>query len=191
MSITKKNIILAAILCVSITLIGVSFAYFVSSVNITGGGSEASGTTASLIKVSYDAGSSSLNLENAIPGDLASKQFSVKVTPTTSENSVTYAVVLDITNNNFEKCTNASNGCALNANELTYTLKGSDGGTLASGDLTEATGKILLLKETKTVDVETTFNYTLEITYVETNADQTHNANKVMTGNIKVEFAEQ
>lgn len=190
MSVAKKNIILATILCVSITLIGVSFAYFISSVNITGTGSEASGTTANLIKVSYDAGSSDLNLEGAIPGDLASKQFSVKLTPTTSEKSATYAIVLDISNNTFEKCTDASNGCTLNANELTYTLKGSDGSTLASGDITEATDKVTILKETKTADVETTYNYTLEINYVETNADQNHNANKTFTSNVKVEFAE-
>lgn len=190
MSGAKKNIILATVLCVGIALIGISFAYFVSSVNITGNGSEISATTADLIKVSYDAGSSTLNLENAIPGDLASKEFSVKITPTASEKIVTYAIKLDISSNTFEKCTDNSNGCTLNANELTYTLKNSDGSTLASGDLTEATGEITLYKETKTVDIETTFNYTLEITYVETNADQTHNANKEMTGNIKVEFAE-
>lgn len=190
MSIGKKNIILSSIICVSIILIGVSFAYFSTSTKISGNGSTASGSTAELLKVSYDAGSSTLSLENAIPGDLASKEFSVKITPTASEKTVTYAIKLDVNSNTFEKCTDNSNGCTLNANELTYTLKNSDGSTLASGDLTEATGEITLYKETKTVDIETTFNYTLEITYVETNADQTHNANKEMTGNIKVEFAE-
>ncbi len=190
MSVTKKNIILSTVLCFSIALIGVSFAYFASSVNITGNGASVSGSTADLIKVSYDAGSSILSLNNAIPGDLASKEFSVKITPTANENSATYAIVLDISNNTFEKCTNATNGCILNANELTYTLKGSDGSTLASGDLTTANGKITLLKETKTTSVETTYNYTLEINYVDTNANQNHNANKTFNGNVKVEFAD-
>ena len=189
MSIGKKNMILSSIICVSIVLIGISFAYYTSQVIFSGSGSTASGSTANLIKVTYDAGSSALNLENAIPGDIASKNFSIKITPTTSEKTVTYAIMLDISNNTFEKCTDNSNGCTLNANELTYTLKDSDGSTLASGDLTEATGKITLYKETKTVDVETTFNYTLEINFVETNADQSHNTNKEMAGSIKVEFA--
>lgn len=190
MSIGKKNIILATVLCVSITLIGVSFAYFMSGVAVTGNGSNVNLTPGDMIHVTYDAGSSTLNLANAIPGDLASKEFTVKVAPTTNEKTVTYAIVLDISANTFEKCSDDSNGCSLNANELTYNLKNGEGTSLATGDLTEANGKITLFKETKTVDVETIFDYTLEITFVNTNADQNHNANKNFTSNIKVEFAE-
>ena len=89
--------------------------------------------------------------------------------------------VLDISNNNFEK---------VNVNELEYTLKSKEGSVLSSGDLTEAQGKITLLKETKTVETATTFEYSLEITYKETGSDQNHNANKTFSSNLKVEFAE-
>ena len=39
MNIGKKNLILAIVLCISITVIGVSFAYFTSSINVGGSGS--------------------------------------------------------------------------------------------------------------------------------------------------------
>lgn len=192
MSIGKKNIILASILCVSLVTIGVSFAYFISGTSVSGAGSSVTLDPAELLKVSYDAGTSSINLENAIPGTSAKKDFSVTVTPTTSENTVTYAIVLNISSNTFEKCNSqtADNMCTIGANEVTYRLTNSEGSELASGDLTEANGKVMLLKETKTVSAATTYNYNLEITYVDTDADQNHNANKTFTSSLKVEFAE-
>lgn len=187
MSVGKRNLILGIVICVGVVTIGISFAYFTSGVNLTGEGSKVEGGTADLIDVSYDAGSSTINLQNAVPGATASKAFTVTVTPTESEKRTTYAIILDITNNTFEKCTDNSNGCTLNANEITYTLKDNTG-TIASGDLTEATGPIELIKETKEVSTATTFNYTLELTYVNTGSNQNHNANKTLTSNLKVEF---
>ena len=181
MSIGKKNVILAVVLCISISVIGISFAYFTSGVTVSGEGSKTELKPADMLKVSYDAGSNSINLANAMPGTTASKDFSVTVTPTESEKSVTYAIVLDISSNNFEK---------VNVNELEYTLKSKEGSVLSSGDLTEAQGKITLLKETKKVETATTFEYSLEITYKETGSDQNHNANKTFSSNLKVEFAE-
>ena len=191
MSIGKKNIILAIALCVSLMVIGVSFAYFTSKTSVTGNGSDVTLTPGDMLHVTYDAGSTALNLENAVPGTSANKDFSVKVTPTDNENTVTYAIVLNISANTFEKCASqtADNMCTVNANEVTYRL--TDGtNELASGDLTEASGKVTLLKETKTASAETTYNYNLEITYVDTNADQNHNENKIFTSTLEVEFAE-
>ena len=70
-------------------------------------------------------------------------------------------------------------------------LKNSEGVTVANGDLTEAAGKVVLLKETKTATSTTTYNYSLELTYVNTGADQNHNANKTFTSNLTVGFAEE
>ncbi len=194
MSVGKKNIILACVLCASIAVIGVSFAYFTSKTSVTGDGSDVTLTPGDMLKVSYDAGSDVINLENAIPGQSDSKDFSVSVTPTDTEKKVTYAITLDISENTFEKCDSgnqaADNMCTIDAEELTYTLRNSSG-VLASGNLTETSGRITLLKETKTVEAQTTFDYTLEITYVNTGADQNHNTNKSLTGNIKVIFAEE
>ena len=48
--------------------VGVSFAYFVSTVLSSGTGSNISGSTAELIKVTYDAGDSPLEGNNLMPG---------------------------------------------------------------------------------------------------------------------------
>ena len=192
MSVGKKNIILACVLCASIAVIGVSFAYFTSKTSVTGDGSDVTLTPGDMLKVTYDAGNGTLTGDQLMPGDSVSKDFSVTVTPTTSENTVTYAIVLNISSNTFEKCNSqtADNMCTIGANEVTYRLTNSEGSELASGDLTEANGKVALLKETKTVSAATTYNYNLEITYVDTDADQNHNANKTFTSSLKVEFAE-
>ena len=192
MNISKRNLILGIIVCVAITLIGASFAYFVAHTNVTGSGSSVNLTPGDMIKVSYDAGTA-INLQNALPGATAQKDFTITVTPTDTENSVTYLIYLDISNNTFEKCDSSNqtsdNMCTINANEVTYELRGNGNSVLASGDLTESTGKIELLRETKTVNSQTVYNYTLELTYVETGADQNHNTNKTFASNLKVEFA--
>ena len=188
----KKNIILAIVICAVVMVIGVSFAYFTSQTIFSGQGANVEATPGDMIKVTYDAGES-VSLKNAVPGESVSKEFSVKVEPVENENTATYQIVLNISANDFEKCTtqnqNEDNNCTVNANELTYTLSDNTG-VRASGDLTEANGKVVLLKETKTVSTEETFNYTLELTYVNTGADQNHNENKTFTSNLEVEFAE-
>ena len=192
----KKNYLLGIIVTILIVSIGFAFAYFVSGINIGGEGSNVSVDTENeFIRVIYDAGNNPLT-GKLMPGDTISKDFTVTVIPTDKEKTATYAIYMDITENTFVKCTednydSLTNACTLNAEELTYTLKDNDGVVLASGDLTGVTGKVRLAKETKTVDVETTFNYTLEITFVETNADQNHNQNKTINGDVIVEFANE
>lgn len=176
MSVGKKNVILASIICVSIMVIGVSFAYFTSGTNVTGNGTSATFKPGDMIDVSYDAGTA-LNVENAIPGTSTSKSFSVTVTPTETEKSAKYAISLDISNNEFS-----------GTNELTYVLKEGNN-EIASGDLTAARGKTVLTTISKTANAKTTYNYTLEITFKNTSSDQTHNAGKKFTSNLKVEFA--
>ena len=194
MNVGKKNVILAIAICVAITLVGVSFAYFISGVLFTGEGSDVSLTPGDFIKVSYDAGTA-IDLQNALPGATAQKDFTITVSPTDTEKKATYSIYLDISNNTFEKCdsTNqtADNMCTIGANEITYVLKDDSDNELASDDLTEANGKIELLKETKEVETQTVYNYTLEISYVNTGADQNHNTSKSFTSNLKVEFAEE
>lgn len=191
----KKVIIIGVVVSVLVIGIGISFAYFTSGVNVSGEGSNVNGETAELIDVEYDAGSEAINLTNAIPGSSDSKNFSVTIIPTENENSVTYAIVLDIASNTFVKCDDTNynadtNACVRNANEITYHLTSSDGSIDETGDLTAVAGKVTLLTETKTVDSATTFNYTLELTYANTGSDQNHNSGKTFTSNVKVEFAE-
>ena len=188
----KKSVLLSIIGVLLVIGVGITFAYFSSGVEVSGSGSTVELQPGDMIKVTYDAGDSSLNSTNLIPGDTVSKSFTVTVTPTETEKTAVYAIYLDLTNNTFVKCDDSNynsitNACIKDYKELTYTIKDGDN-VLATGDLTGKTGKVKLLTETKTVDSETTFTYTLEITFKETNADQNHNMEKVMNGNIKVEF---
>ena len=192
----KKNVILSVIGVLLVLGIGVSFAYFVSQTLVSGDGASVTAEPGDMIKVTYDAGSAPLSGNNLMPGDSTSKDFIVTVTPTETEKEATYGIFLDITENTFVKCddTNYSdltNMCTRNAQELIYTITDKDSGsTLASGDLTGVTGKVKLLTEQKTVDAQTTFNYTITITFVDTGADQNHNQSKTFNGDVKVEFAE-
>ena len=188
----KKSVLLSVIGVLLVVGVGITFAYFTSGVEVSGSGSTVELQPGDMIKVTYDAGDSSLSSNNLIPGDTVSKTFTVTVTPTKTEKTAVYAIYLDLTNNTFVKCDDSNynsitNACIKDYEELTYTIKDGDN-VLATGDLTGQTGKIKLLTETKTVDSETTFTYTLEITFHETNADQNHNMEKVINGNIKVEF---
>ena len=190
----KKSVLLGIIGVLLVVGVGITFAYFTSGVEVSGDGSTVELQPGDMIKVTYDAGDSSLNSTNLIPGDTVSKSFTVTVTPTKTEKTAVYAIYLDLTSNTFVKCDDSNynsitNACIKDYEELTYTIKDGDN-VLATGDLTGKTGKIELLKQSKTVDSETTFTYTLEITFKETNADQNHNMEKVMNGNIKVEFYE-
>ena len=192
----KKNVIIGIVGVLLVLGIGISFAYFVSQTLVSGDGASVTAEPGDMIKVTYDAGSTPLSGNNLMPGDSTSKDFSVTVTPTETEKEATYGIFVDITENTFEKCDDTNyndltNMCTRNAQELTYTITDKDTDTiLASGDLTGVTGKVKLLTETKTVDAQTTFNYTITITFNDTGADQNHNQNKTFNGDVKVEFAE-
>lgn len=190
----EKTVLFGVLACFLSTMVGVSFAYFVSGIAIGGSGANATGTTANLLNVKYDAGSSTLNLVNAYPGKSASKSFSITITPG-DVNSAKFVVSLNISANTFVKCSSsnynsATNACTTNAQELVYTLKDSSGNTVQSGDLLSKTGVVEIATITKTVNAATTYNYTLEIKFVDTGADQNHNVNKSLTANLDVEFAE-
>jgi len=190
---TKLMIIVGILIVV---VIGASFAYYVATVGITGSGTNVGGTTERLIEVEYDAGTGNLATENMYPGKTIKKDFTVTVTPGSNTNEATYVIKLNITENTFLYCTDENyneitNACEKGAKELIYTLKDSNGNIIATDDITGKTGEIELARETKTVSAKTIYTYTIEITYIETNKDQNHNTNKVVNGEVKVEFGEK
>ena len=196
----EKKIYLGLLICLLVSVIGTSFAYFVSTVSVNGSGSSTNMKTTDLIGVQYDAGSSGIDITNAIPstGSGEQKGFAVKVTPTTGVQSVTYAIKLNITTNTFVKCNDSNykasepnkNACTKGAQELVYTLTDENNTVIATGDLLEKDGSLLLKKVTKNTSTETTYNYNLSILYKDTGADQNHNMNKSFVGSLSVEFAE-
>lgn len=194
----EKKIYLGLLVCLLVSVVGTSFAYFVSSTTINGEGGRTNMTTADMVDVKFDAGDSAINLQDAMPGLGKEKGFAVMFTPTSNAKTVTYAIKLNITENTFVKCDDTNykadepnqNLCTKDAEELVYTLMDEEGNILATGDLLGKTEGIILKKETKTADVETTFNYKLNVTYKDTKADQNHNANKSFAGSLSVEFAQ-
>ena len=192
----KKNVLIGVIAVLLVLGIGISFAYFVSGVLVSGKGSDVTLEPGDMLKVEYDAGSSKLVGDKLMPGDSVSKDFSVTITPTTTEKEVMYGIFLNLTNNTFVKCDDHSydeltNACEKGAKEITYIIKDKDTNReLVKGDLTGKSGKIKLLTEEKEVESKTVFNYTITITFEDTRKDQNHNQNKGIEGNIEVEFTE-
>lgn len=188
----EKMVILAVVVCGLVAMLGTSFAYFISGgVSVTGEGSKTNVKTADFVQVFYDAGEL-LTLTDAYPSKSASKNFHVKLVPTVANQSAKYAIKLNITSNGFTKCTakTASNDCAINAEELVYTLKDQDDNVVGTGDLTGITGEVTLYTVTKTSSVEATYNYNLEIAFKDTNADQNHNVGKSLAATVEVQFSE-
>ena len=189
----KKRVLLCIIGVLLVIGVGITFAYFTSGVEVSGDGATVELDPGDMIKVSYDAGGNSLSSNNLIPGQTLTKTFTVTVTPTAKENTASYSIYFDLTNNTFVKCDDSNynsitNACIKDYEELTYTFKNQEGEILSSDNLIGAAGRILLASETKTVEVETTYEYTMEIEFHETNADQNHNMSKIIEGNINVEF---
>lgn len=201
----EKKIYLGLAICFLVMSVGVSFAYFTSSTKFEGSGGSTNAKTAELLDIEYNAGDETLNLgDNAVPGTGKEKSFTITVKPAGSIKNVTYAIKLDITSNNFVKCTKGTDGnydavtndCLENAQELVYTLtEVNDAGDVIgdpyTGDLLGITGgSVELAKITKTgITEETPYKYRLNITYKNTNHDQNHNADKTFIGNVKVEYA--
>ena len=193
----KKNVLVGVIAVLLVLGIGISFAYFVSGVLVSGNGSNVSITPGDMLKVEYDAGSSNLLGNKLMPGDSVSKDFSVTITPTETEKEVIYGIFINLTNNTFVKCDDSNydeltNACEKGVSEITYTIKDKDSNTeLARGDLTGKSGKIKLLTEEKEVESKRVFNYMITITFKDTGKDQNHNQNKGIEGNIEVEFSDK
>ena len=192
----KKNVLVGVIAVLLVLGIGISFAYFVSGVLVSGKGSDVTLEPGDMFKVEYDAGSSKLVGNKLMPGDSVSKDFSVTITPTETEKEVMYGIFINLINNTFVKCDDhnydeLTNACEKGAKEITYTIKDKDTNReLARGDLTGKSGKVKLLTEEKEVESKTVFNYTITITFEDTGKDQNHNQNKGIEGNIEVEFTE-
>lgn len=185
----EKTLILGLLVCGLVAMVGTSFAYFTGGgVRVIGRGSSVDVNTATTQKVTYDAGTSTLNLQNAYPGMPAvEKDFTIKLTPGTDSKNFDYTIKLAIDSNGFTKC-NAS-GC----NELEVVLidatSGSDS-VLKTVYVEGETDDVVLHTEHKTnVTTETTLNYKLKVQFKEVGQSQNHNMSKSLRASLKVEFA--
>ena len=113
---------------------------------------------------------SNVTLENAYTGDSVTKTFTVK---NTGDVDVYYNVVLENVVNNFAK-----------PEELVYTISEASGAASKS-NIVVPSSDTAILSDVK-IAVGTTHSYTLTITFLSLETDQSYNMNKTFSGKINI-----
>ena len=173
MKIKKSYLIL--IISVLILLIGVSFAYF--SLEITGNDTAKYNTiTTGDLKLTFT-DTNALTLDNALPGDSATKTISVKNTGTidTSYNIVWQELTNTITNDELV---------------IEATCKRLNSSNTEEGTCESISQKVVSSNKLKLnipIEAGITHEYTLKLTFIDTGSTQNYNKNKSFNGKIGLE----
>ena len=173
MKIKKSYLIL--IISVLILLIGVSFAYF--SLEITGNDTAKYNTiTTGDLKLTFT-DTNALTLDNALPGDSATKTISVKNTGTidTSYNIVWQELTNTITNDEL----------VIEATCKRLNSSNTEEGTCES--ISQKAVSSNKLKLNIPIEAGITHEYTLKLTFIDTGSTQNYNKNKSFNGKIGLE----
>ena len=173
MKIKKSYLIL--IISVLILLIGVSFAYF--SLEITGNDTAKYNTiTTGDLKLTF-IDTNALTLDNALPGDSATKTISVKNTGTidTSYNIVWQELTNTITNDEL----------VIEATCKRLNSSNTEEGTCES--ISQKAVSSNKLKLNIPIEAGITHEYTLKLTFIDTGSTQNYNKNKSFNGKIGLE----
>ncbi len=173
MKIKKSYLIL--IISVLILLIGVSFAYF--SLEITGNDTAKYNTiTTGALKLTFT-DTNALTLDNALPGDSATKTISVKNTGTidTSYNIVWKEFTNTITNDEL----------VIEATCKRLNTSNTEEGTCES--ISQKVVSSNKLKLNIPIEAGITHEYTLKLTFIDTGSTQNYNKNKSFNGKIGLE----
>ena len=169
----KNKIIISVtgIILVLVTLIGLTYAYYLTRIN---GNTNDKSVTVSLanLELTYDDGNGFIEAKNVIPGEvIATKTFSVENTG--DKKVINYTVYLDDVINTF---TNK------NDVKLTLTCTSSKGNKCTGTEITYPNTDTLL--SINDIEVEEKHNYELKVEFIETNTDQSIDMNKELSGNI-------
>ena len=173
MKIKKSYLIL--IISVLILLIGASFAYF--SLEITGNDTAKYNTiTTGDLKLTFT-DTNALTLDNALPGDSATKTISVKNTGTidTSYNIVWQELTNTITNDEL----------VIEATCKRLNTSNTEEGTCES--ISQKVVSSNKLKLNIPIEAGITHEYTLKLTFIDTGSTQNYNKNKSFNGKIGLE----
>ena len=173
MKIKKSYLIL--IISVLILLIGASFAYF--SLEITGNDTAKYNTiTTGELKLTF-IDTNVLTLDNALPGDSATKTISVKNTGTidTSYNIVWQELTNTITNDEL----------VIEATCKRLNTSNTEEGTCES--ISQKVVSSNKLKLNIPIEAGITHEYTLKLTFIDTGSTQNYNKNKSFNGKIGLE----
>lgn len=176
----KRRIItsMIAILLLIITLFGITYAYF--SAKIIGNTSDKSvGLTAGKLELTYYDGNGFIEALKIVPDTvIEEKTFSVENTGTHKVDS--YEVIVENVTNDL-----------VNYEDLTYVL------TCESDDDIECNGSSGVFPQTtdvlvtNSIESGTTHEYTLTLTYNETNKDQSKDMNKTIKAKVNIQDDEQ
>ena len=176
----KKRIIISmiSILILIIALFGITYAYFTTKAK--GNSDEKSASvTAGKLEVTYKEGNGEIVAEKLMPGDVvASKTFSVVNTGTATTD---YLVIVENVINTL-----------VNNEDLEYELvcNSSITGKNCNGNKTSFPNKKASLVK-NSIDKEEVQNYTLTLTYKETNKDQSSDMDKVISAKVNISTEER
>ncbi len=205
----KKNMYLLILVAVSITVIAVSFAYFVAQSSSPANTDVNVGTEVSekLIFTPGDAISINANQENFAEGDGSisdSTTSSATIIANSSKGSASgvYQVYLDVTANNFVYTVDANTPELIltvtdpNGNEVTTidglsyktVIDASTGNTITGFDITTFKGLIRIKEDeaisTNNSNTGTTENWIIKVTFVNLATDQVLNEGKTLESNF-------
>lgn len=175
MSTRLKILIGILTVCIVLFVTGLAYAYFL--VNINGEGKDVTVTAANLSATFTDG--DTLNISNIEPGWSMQKEFSVE---NTGDVDVKYKIVWNTFTNGF-----------INKTDLLYSITstssptGATCGTLTQTQLPSAAGDIIT---DITIPAGTTCNYTMNLSYRETNTNQSSDMGKTFNGKLGVEALE-
>ena len=169
----KNKIIISVtgIILVLVTLIGLTYAYYLTRIN---GNTNDKSVTVSLanLELTYSDGNGFIEATNIVPGEvIATKTFSVENTG--DKKVINYTVYLDDVINTFEN---------KNDVKLTLTCTSSKGNKCTGTEITYPSADTLL--SINDIEVEEKHNYELKVEFIETNTDQSIDMNKELSGNI-------
>lgn len=171
--IRKKILIgLGALVLLVLTLLGITYAYFIAKVS-GNTNNKSIEVTAAKLELTYDDGNGTVTIDKVQPGvTLKSKTFSVKNTGT--KEIADYDVVMDVIKNDLK-----------NFGDLTYELTCASEGEPCKGvsGTFPTEDKVLI---TNSIKVGVTQTYSLTVTYNETYSDQSDDMNKTIEGNIVI-----
>ena len=167
---TKQNQIKLIMLCLTLVLlssIGVSYAYFTA--NISKENAENTVIHSGNMALTYTDGET-ISLNNALPGDSTTKEFSIENTGTLQTK---YKVFFSELYNEFADKT-----------DLTYTLVSNDANvSIASTQVPSLNGAIT---GEITIEPNETHHYVLTINFLNKNEDQNDNQGKLFTSKISI-----
>lgn len=166
------GLIISIIILIVIVAVG-TYAYYTTALNTKN--DDQNTIQNSTAKIEFQLTDGTLTGDNLIPGDVITKTFSVTNNGTIDG---TFKIVWKSVTNEF-----------INKQDLIVTLSDDTGEIISSSDnqvLPDSTTTSTVLKDNLKIGKGATKNYTLKITYRNTNADQTEDMGKSLSATIEL-----